>query len=487
MYHPTLEEVKKLARDGNLVPVYREIVADMETPVSAFLKVSRGRYSFLLESVEGGQRQARYSFIGTEPEKIVIVHAGDRTGPLQAVKDELEKYKQVQVYGLPILCGGAVGYLSYETSTRFEELPSPHKDPLELPEAIFMIVGTILVFDHVTHKAIIVSNASIGDDVEKAYAEAVSRIDDLAERLMAPLPAPSTLQEKAGTQGIQSNFSQQDFEDCVDRAKDYIASGEAIQVVLSQRLSARTAADPFDIYRALRSINPSPYMYFLHLDDFHIVGASPETLVRVEDGAVTIRPLAGTRPRGEDYLQDAALADELLHDEKERAEHIMLVDLGRNDIGRISKPGTVEVSDLMEIERYSHVMHMVTNVQGRLADEYSAFDALQACFPAGTVSGAPKIRAMQIIAELEPDKRGPYAGAVGYFSHNGNMDMAIAIRTMVIKKGTAYVQAGCGIVYDSVPQREYQETLNKARALLKAIEQAGNKTRLRREHAYTDR
>jgi len=487
MYHPTLEEVKKLARDGNLVPVYREIVADMETPVSAFLKVSRGRYSFLLESVEGGQRQARYSFIGTEPEKVIAVHPGDPEGPLQAVKKELDKYKQVQVYGLPILCGGAVGYLSYETSTRFEELPSPCEDPLGLPEAVFMIANTILVFDHVTHKAIIVSNVHIKDDVDKAYAEAVGRIDELAQRLMAPLPAAPVIREQAGIQDIQSNFSQQDFEDCVNRAREYIASGEAIQVVLSQRLFTQTTADPFDIYRALRSINPSPYMYFLHLDDFHIVGASPETLVRVEDGTVTVRPLAGTRPRGEDHLQDAELADELLHDEKERAEHIMLVDLGRNDVVRISAPGTVVVSDLMEIERYSHVMHMVTNVQGNLADEYSAFDALRACFPAGTVSGAPKIRAMQIIAELEPDKRGPYAGAVGYFSHNGNMDMAIAIRTMVIKEGTAHVQAGCGIVYDSVPQREYQETMNKARALLKAIEQAGNKTASRREHAYTDR
>ena len=487
MYYPSLGEVKKLARDGNLVPVYREIVADLETPVSAFLKVGRDGYSFLLESVEGGQRQARYSFIGTEPEKIIIIHSGDKTGPLQAIKDELDKYKQVQVYGLPVLCGGAVGYLSYEASARFEELPSPDNNPLGLPEAVFMMANTILVFDHVTHKAIIVSNAHIEDDVEAAYAKAVSRIDELAERLKAPLPASQNRSKPGNTHGIQSNFSQQDFEDCVNKAKDYITAGEAIQVVLSQRLSMQTTADPFDIYRALRSINPSPYMYFLRLGDFDIVGASPETLVRVEDGMVTTRPLAGTRPRGDDYLEDAALADELLHDEKERAEHIMLVDLGRNDIGRISKPGTVEVSDLMEIERYSHVMHMVTNVQGRLSDEYNAFDALQACFPAGTVSGAPKIRAMQIIAELEPDKRGPYAGAVGYFSHNGNMDMAIAIRTMVVKNGTAYVQAGCGIVYDSVPQREYQETLNKARALLKAIEQAENTSGARSEHACTDR
>jgi anthranilate synthase component 1 len=487
MYYPSLEEVKKLAMDGNLVPVYREIVADLETPVSAYLKISRGGYSFLLESVEGGQRQARYSFIGSEPEKIIITHSGDKTSPLQTIKDELSRYRQVQVYGLPVLCGGAVGYLSYETAARFEELPSPDNNPLGLPEAIFMIANTMLVFDHVTHKAIIVSNACIEGDVESAYAAAISRIDELAERLEAPLPITQNQVNPGNTTGIQSNYSQPDFEESVNKARDYITAGEAIQVVLSQRLSMQTTAEPFDIYRALRSINPSPYMYFLRLGDFDIIGASPETLVRVEDGIVTTRPLAGTRPRGSDYVEDIALADELLHDEKERAEHIMLVDLGRNDIGRISTPGTVEVSDLMEIERYSHVMHMVTNVQGSLSDEYDAFDALQACFPAGTVSGAPKIRAMQIIAELEPDKRGPYAGAVGYFSHNGNMDMAIAIRTMVFKDHTAYVQAGCGIVYDSVPQREYQETMNKARALLKSIEQAENSAGTRSEHAYTNR
>lgn len=487
MYYPSLEEVKKLAKDGNLVPVYREIVADLETPVSAFLKVSHGDYSFLLESVEGGQRQARYSFIGTEPEKVIITNSDDHTGPLAAVKDELSRYQQVQVYGLPVLCGGAVGYLSYEIAARFEDLPSPLNNPLGLPEAVFMIANTMLVFDHVTHKVIIVSNAYIDGDVDAAYAAAIKRIDELAEQLKAPLPSLMDKGNSGNKNNIQSNFSQQDFENCVNKARDYITAGEAIQVVLSQRLSMQTAAAPFDIYRALRSINPSPYMYFLHLGNFDIVGASPETLVRVEDGIVTTRPLAGTRPRGSDYVEDESLADELLHDEKERAEHIMLVDLGRNDIGRISKPGTVEVSDLMEIERYSHVMHMVTNVQGNLSEKYDAFDALQACFPAGTVSGAPKIRAMQIIAELEPDKRGPYAGAVGYFSHNGNMDMAIAIRTMVVTDGTAYVQAGCGIVYDSVPQREYQETLNKARALLKAIEQAENTSGTRSEHAYTNR
>lgn len=487
VYFPSLDEVKKLAADGNLVPVYREVVADLETPVSAFLKISRGAYSFLLESVEGGQRQARYSFIGTEPDRVIITSAGDDVGPVDVVKHELGKYKQAQVYGLPILCGGAVGYISYEAATRFEQLPSPANNPLGLPEAVFMLANTMLVFDHVTHKVIIISNARIDGDVDTAYARAIERIEELAERLKSPLPVPQKQLKCPAANSIQSNFSQEGFERCVDRVRDYITDGEAIQVVLSQRLSRQTSVESFEIYRALRSINPSPYMYFLHLGDFDIVGASPETLVRVEEDIVTTRPLAGTRPRGSDHIEDANLARELLHDEKERAEHIMLIDLGRNDIGRISKPGTVEVSELMQIERYSHVMHMVTNVQGQLSEEYDAFDALKACFPAGTVSGAPKIRAMQIIAELEPDRRGAYAGAVGYFSYSGNMDMAIGIRTMVVKDGIAYIQAGCGIVYDSVPQREYQETLNKARALVKAIELAENTSMARSEHAYTNR
>jgi anthranilate synthase component I len=487
MFYPSLEEVKKLARDGNLIPVYTEVVADLETPVSAFLKVSRGDYSFLLESVEGGQRIARYSFIGTEPDKVIKTGLDDREGALQAVKEELAKYKQVPVFGLPLLSGGAVGYLSYETAGRFEDLPSPQSDPLGLPEAVFMLANTMLIFDHVTHKVIILSHACIDGDVEQAYQKATERINELAERLKGPLPDSQPANRSMVKKTPRSNFKKADFEEGVKKIKEYITAGEAIQVVLSQRLAVPTAAAPFDIYRALRSINPSPYMFFLHLGDFHILGASPEILVRVEGDQVMTRPLAGTRPRGSDEIEDEALGQELLLDEKERAEHIMLVDLGRNDIGRISEPGTVEVSDLMNIERYSHVMHMVTHVQGTLKKGYSAFDALQACFPAGTVSGAPKIRAMQIIAELEPEKRGPYAGAAGYFSHNGNMDMAIAIRTMVMKDSIAYIQAGCGVVYDSVPEREYEETLNKAKALLKAIEQAEGAAPERRQHAGINR
>ncbi len=475
MYYPTLAEVKKQRRNGNLVPIYREIVADLETPVSAFLKSNRGGYSFLLESVEGGERLARYSFIGTEPYRVLRTTKDDKTDPLPLIAEELKRFKPVSVSGLPKFCGGAVGYLGYETVTRFEDLPSPERDPLDLPESLFMFVDTVLVFDHVTHKIKVVSHVHLDGDIELAYQKAVDRIDNLVARLQQPLPvvkqmngsAPAVSQSKPS-----SNFTLEEYAAAVMKIKQYITAGEVIQVVPSQRLSQPTKAAPFDIYRALRTINPSPYMFYFDLGDFHIIGSSPEILVRVEDGTVTTRPLAGTRPRGKTPAEDARLEQELRNDEKERAEHIMLVDLGRNDIGRVSEPGTVEVSELMEVERYSHVMHLVTNVQGKLRQDMTAFDALRACFPAGTVSGAPKVRAMEIIAELETEKRGVYAGAAGYFSFSGNMDMAISIRTMVMKKGIAYTQAGGGIVYDSVPELEYQETMNKARALLNAISQA---------------
>jgi len=477
MYYPALEEVKKRKKEGTLIPVYREIVADLETPVSAFLKISRGGYSFLLESVEGGERLARYSFIGTEPYRVLATKVEDKTNPLPLIAEELQKHKMVSVADLPRFCGGAVGYLGYEVASRFEELPSPDSDPLGLPEALFMFVDTMLVFDHVSHKIKVLSHVHLDGDIDEEYQKAVAKIDELVERLSQPLkPAqdvkPSNTHKN---KALSSNFSKAEFEAGVDKIKRYITAGEAIQVVLSQRLAQPVAAAPFEIYRALRSLNPSPYMFFLDFNDFHIIGASPEILVRVEDGMVMTRPLAGTRRRGKDQAEDTMLEQELRSDEKERAEHIMLVDLGRNDIGRVSEPGTVEVSDLMDVERYSHVMHLVTHVQGKLRRDLNEFDALQACFPAGTVSGAPKIRAMEIIAELEPEKRGPYAGAAGYFSFSGNMDMAIAIRTMVVSKGVAYVQAGCGVVYDSMPEREYKETMSKAQALLKAIDQAESK------------
>ena len=480
MYHPTLAEIKKNKWDGNLIPVFREIVADMETPVSAFLKINRGGNSFLLESVEGGQRLARYSFIGTEPYRELTIKAKDQIDPLNLIAEELQKYKVVPLEGLPRFSGGAVGYLSYETVNRFEKLPSPEKDPLNLPEARFMFVDTMLVFDHVTHKIKVLSYVKLNGDIDKDYQQAVDKIDNLVARLLKPYVSKKTVKSKStiiSNSRLSSNFTRPDFEAKVEKIKEYITDGEAIQVVLSQRLAQPTNLQPFEIYRALRTINPTPYKFYLDYGDFQIVGASPEVLVRVEDGIVMTRPLAGTRPRGKTPEEDAALEKELRNDEKERAEHIMLVDLGRNDIGRVSQPGTVVVSELMDVERYSHVMHLVTHVQGKLRPDMNDFDALRACFPAGTVSGAPKVRAMEIIAEMEPEKRGPYAGAAGYFSFSGNMDMAIAIRTMVVKKGVAYVQAGAGIVYDSVPQREYEESMNKARALLKALEQAEGENR----------
>jgi len=475
MYYPSLDEVRKLRGYGNLVPIRREIVADLETPVSAYLKVARGGYSFLLESVEGGERMARYSFIGSEPYLVLKASADEKQDPLLPVEKELGKYQLVPVPGLPRFHGGAVGFMGYEVVGHFEELPSPDRDPLALPQSILMFADTVLVFDHLSHRIKIVSHVRLDGDVDAAYMEAVQKIDDLAERLSRPV-VPGLGHKVARTaspvSSTSSNLSKDEFERNVEQAKEYIRAGEIIQVVLSQRLSRVTPASPFAIYRALRSVNPSPYMYFLHLDDCHIVGASPEMLVRVEDGVVATHPIAGTRPRGATPDEDLALAEELRRDEKECAEHIMLLDLGRNDIGRVSEPGTVQVTQVMDVERYSHVMHLVSHVQGRLRNGMSQFDALRACFPAGTVSGAPKIRAMEIIAELEPDKRGPYAGAVGYFSFSGNLDTAITIRTIAMVGGTAYVQAGGGIVADSVPEREYQESMNKAQALIRAIEMA---------------
>jgi anthranilate synthase component I len=474
-YRPSLEEAHALAGQGNLLPVFREVTGDLETPVSAYLKVARGRHSFLLESVEGGEHLGRYSFIGTEPYRILSSPAGSATDPLQDIEDELGRFSVVAVPGLPRFHGGAVGYLAYEAARHFERLPSPADDLLAMPEAIFMVTDTLLVFDHLQHKIKVVSHARLDGDIDSAYRQATWRIDELVERLAKPLASPSresTAETASGARDVSSNVSRDSFLRSVERAREYIIAGDAIQIVLSQRLSRPTKARPFEVYRALRAINPSPYMYYLHLGDAHIVGSSPEMLVRVEDGTVTTHPIAGTRPRGRDAAEDAALEAELRGDEKERAEHTMLLDLGRNDIGRVARPGSVEVDSCMEVERYSHVMHLVSHVSGRLREGLSCFDALRACFPAGTVSGAPKIRAMEIIAELEPDKRGPYAGAVGYFGLRGNLDTAITIRTIVMKEGVAHVQVGAGIVYDSVPEREYEETLNKAGALLRAIEQA---------------
>ena len=486
-YVPTKEEFVRLAGEGyNLIPVYREVVADLETPVSAYLKIAGhadAGTSFLLESVEGGEHLARFSFMGTEPYRVLRTGPGEPDGandPLLAIEAELARFRPAQVEGLPPFVGGAVGYLSYETVHYFEPRAAiATDDPQGLPEAVFLFTDSLLVFDHVKHRIQVVATAHVEGSVEEAYERAVQRVDELAERLAQPLPRQSQLTEGGvprqpadGAEGVyreRSNKTPGEYHGMVERAKEYIVAGDIIQAVPSQRLEAPVMSSAFDLYRLLRAVNPSPYMYFLNLDGFAVVGASPEMLVRAEDGLVETHPIAGTRPRGKNEEEDLALERELLTDEKELAEHVMLLDLGRNDIGRVSKPGTVKVTEMLEVERYSHVMHLVSHVTGQLREDKSVFDALRSCFPAGTVSGAPKIRAMQIISELEGQRRGVYAGAVGYFSYSGNMDTAIAIRTMVVKDGTAYLQAGGGVVYDSNPESERLESLQKMNALLRAI------------------
>ena len=477
MHYPSLEDVKALAASGrgNLVPIYREVLADLETPVSAFLKVKRGDYSFLLESIEGGERPARYSFIGTEPYDVLRAEGGAAASdPLLALEQKLETFQLIPNPNLPPFHGGAVGYLSYEVIRHFEPRVSPaERDALGLPDALFQFVDALLVFDHLKHLIKVVGHVRLDGDVEAAYRRAQAQIDELVSRLESgssqpPADGPST--EPAGV--IASNMERDAYEADVERIIEYIHAGDVIQCVYSQRFSRQTFVHPFNVYRTLRTINPSPYTYYLEMGDHQVVGTSPELLVVVEDGKVATHPIAGTRRRSADPAEDRRLEDELLTDEKERAEHIMLVDLGRNDVGRISEPGSVEVTDLMRVVRYSHVMHLESEVHGKLRADRTIYDALRSCLPAGTLSGAPKIRAMEILAELEAERRGPYGGAVGYFGFSGTMDTAITIRTMVLKDGVAYIQAGGGIVADSVPEKEYQETLQKAQAVLRAIEVA---------------
>ena len=480
MYYPTLEQVKEMAGQGNLVPVYRSINADLETPVSAYLKVARGPYSYLLESVEGGERLGRYSFIGTEPYKVVQTGPGQPEGeidPLSLVEEEMGQYQIIPVEGLPGFHGGAVGYLAYDAIRYFEpRVPPMPEDPQGLPESVFMFGETILIFDHLRHDIKVVSHAYLYGDVEKAYNEATGRIDEMVSRLSQPLTLPAELQGgsfgASGSAPIESNFTFDRYADAIGKCIEYVYAGDVIQVVNSQRFSRRTDAHPFQVYRALRSVNPSPYMYYLDLNGFQIVGAAIETVVKVEDGIAATHPIAGTRPRGRTPGEDTANEEELRTSEKQRAEHIMLVDLGRNDIGRVSVPGTVHVTQLMNVERFSHVMHLVSHVEGELKPELTPYDALRSCFPAGTVSGAPKIRAMEIIAEVEGEKRGPYGGAVGYFSFSGDMDTALVLRTGIYKDGTMYVQAGGGVVADSVAEDEYMETKHKSGALMRAIDVA---------------
>ena len=487
---PSLEEFTELASQGNTVPVYAEILADTETPVSAYLKL-RGEspHSFLLESVEGGERQARYSFLGTGPtsvfrstgKRISIedCNSGERRewegDAIVALREHMRPYEPVPVPGLPRFTGGAVGYLGYDGIRLVESLPDSCENDLDLDDMTFAVFETIVAFDNYRHAILLIANARTDDDVRAAYEGAVGRIGALEKVLAQPIPASGLTPGGAGEgtmQRVRSNMSKSHYRESVRRCLEYIRAGDIFQVVFSQRFQAEIGADPFDIYRVLRTVNPSPYMFHISLDGLHILGASPEILVRVEDGVIEVRPIAGTRARGETPAQDEALAEELLADEKDRAEHVMLVDLGRNDVGRVAKFDTVRVTEMMEIERYSHVMHIVSNVEGELDDNMDSIDALFACYPAGTLSGAPKIRAMEIIDELEPHRRGIYGGAVGYLDFSGNLDTCIAIRTMVVKEGTAYIQAGGGIVADSDPDLEYQETVNKAMALLRALEMA---------------
>ena len=491
MYYPTLEDFREAAKLGNTIPVYRSILADMETPVSAFYKLMPDNYAFLLESVEGGENVARYSFLGSQPSvlfhskghqvTIEYLEKGETVvqeyeDPLSALAEVMQDYRPVNNPELPKFHGGAVGYMSYDMVRFVEELPDNTEDELQLPDCFFMIAKTILIFDHVNHQIKVVANAHIDGDVDTAYADAIAKIEALVEKLTTA--SEGHLRTDSGEhQGRydkiisdpQSNFTKSDYEAAVRHAKEYIAAGDIIQVVLSQRFSCPVSVDSFDVYRALRVVNPSPYMYYLKFDDFDIVGASPEMMVRVEDGLVQTVPIAGTRPRGTTPEEDKELERILLADPKERAEHVMLVDLGRNDLGRVCEYHTVEVTELMIVERFSHVMHIVSHVIGQLRENFTAFDVLRSCLPAGTLSGAPKVRAMEIIDELESIRRGTYGGAVGYFSFSGSADTAITIRTAVIKDGTAYVQAGGGIVADSVPETEYYETVSKAKAMLSAI------------------
>lgn len=482
-------EFKELAGQGNLIPVYKEIPGDVETPVSAFLKLNK-KPSFLLESVVGGEKWARYSFIGIEPSmtitcrgrKVEIKNGGvaietEIGDPLNVIKDILSKFRPVDVKGLPRFSGGLVGYIGYDVVKFFERVPDNPKPGIDMPDIFLMLADAVLIFDNLRQTIKIVCNTHTeGKDIKEAYEEAEARIDKIIDELIqktySPAPIAHRLSPLAQTENFSSNFTKESFLNAVEKAKEYVMSGDVVQVVLSQRFEKQTNASPFDIYRSLRIINPSPYMYYLDTGESQIVGSSPEILVRLEGDKITLRPIAGTRKRGETEEEDKSLEDDLKKDPKEIAEHIMLVDLGRNDVGRVAEIGSVKVTELMTVERYSHVMHIVSNVEGRLKKGLDAFDVFRACFPAGTVSGAPKVRAMEIIEELEPTKRGAYAGAVGYFGYSGNMDTCITIRTLIIKDGKVYVQAGAGIVADSVPENEYMETLNKAMAMMKAVEHA---------------
>jgi len=490
MVRPSFDEFKIMAEDGNLIPVYQEFLGDTETPVAAYLKISDKSFSYLLESADRGKRWGRYSFIGYKPymiiqsrdgkievqegrEKRIVEDVGD---PLSVLREVSQQFVPLVVRDLSPFQGGLVGYFNYDLVRNWERLPGLSPEDPDLPECIFTASRRLIVFDHLTHRIKVVAFACLreNEDLKEAYELACQEVDEAIGELGRPLSSISGV-DQFSISDLESNFKREDFKEAVTKARDYIVAGDVIQVVLSQRFSGDVAGDDFTLYRNLRSINPSPYMFYLNFGEIKLIGSSPEILVRLTDGNIELRPIAGTRPRGKTPEEDHALEKDLIADPKERAEHIMLVDLGRNDVGKVALPGSVNVPRLMDVEKYSHVMHIVSRVEGSLRPEVDGFDLFMASFPAGTVTGAPKIRAMEIIRELEPSARGPYAGAVGYFGFNGNMDFCITIRTITIIKNRLSIQVGAGIVYDSSPEGEYQETLRKAAAMFKAIERAHEK------------
>ncbi len=488
MIQPDFKTFARLAREGNLVPVYDTFTADLLTPVGAHLRIAqKAKYSFLLESVEGGENIARYTFTGADPEEVFrsrgnacAIESGGRTerfeeNPIGLLRKLSSRYRPVRVPGLPPLIGGAIGYFAYDMVRLIEQISASGADELGLDDCVMMFYRGLVAFDHVRHRVWVIQNVFTEGKgtLRQKYDAASGEIRRTRRKLEGPLPRARRPQPRRPLQ-VKSNFTPRQYFAAVRKAKSYIRAGDIFQVVPSQRFSAQTNADPFEIYRALRVVNPSPYLYYLKLSDVSVVGSSPEMLVKVQNRKVSYRPIAGTVPRGNSESEDQTFEKNLLADPKERAEHIMLVDLGRNDLGRVCEYGSVAVERLMFVERYSHVMHLVSSLSGRLREGLDCFDALMACFPAGTVSGAPKIRAMQIIDELEPTRRGIYAGAILYLDFSGNLDSCIALRTLVAKNGRAYIQAGGGVVADSVPEREYQETVNKARAIVSALEIAHN-------------
>jgi anthranilate synthase component I len=474
MLYPTQDEFIALAADHDLVPVYRELLADMETPVSVLQRFASRENAFLLESMEGGETWGRYSFVGVDPELLMECgHTAGATGGLEALRHVYRDQRVAEIPGLPRFFGGAVGFVGYEGMCEFERMPPPKpaRAPVQ-PRSRFLKADQLIVFDNVRHtiKIVVCVPPAEHASAAEAYAAAAGRIERIVQDMRAPVPAADDATQ--APVHFESNMTPEAYQAMVSRAKEYIFAGDIIQTVLSQRFTADCALPPVQIYRALRLLNPSPYTFFIKFGGQTLVGSSPEVMVRLTGNRVEVRPIAGTRPRGGTEQEDRALADELLSDEKEKAEHVMLVDLGRNDLGRIAEPGSVQVTDYMVIERYSHVMHLVSHVEGVLRKEFDAYDVLKATFPAGTLTGAPKIRAMEIIHELEPEPRGAYGGAVGYVSYLGNMDLAITIRTLEVEAGKVAIQAGAGIVFDSVPQREYEETCHKARGMRKAVDLA---------------